>query len=214
MGALYRRWGKRVFDVVTAALALLLLAPVLVITATLVRLLLGSPVRFLQERPGLHGIAFTLLKFRTMTDVRDREGKLLPDALRLTRLGRFLRSSSLDELPELWNVLRGDMSLVGPRPLLMHYLERYSPEQARRHETRPGITGWAQVNGRNALNWERRLELDVWYVDNCSMWLDLKILAWTVWEVLVHRGINHPGSTTMPEFQGEQSSKAPEESTA
>jgi sugar transferase EpsL len=157
---------------------------------------------FRQRRPGLHGQIFTIIKFRTMTDVRDAQGNLLSDAERLTRFGRFLRSTSLDELPELWNVLRGDMSLVGPRPLLMQYLPRYTPEQARRHEVRPGVTGWAQVNGRNALSWEQKFALDVWYVDHVSLRLDAKIIALTVWKILQREGISQPGQATMEEFQG------------
>lgn len=160
---------------------------------------------FRQMRPGLHGEPFTLYKFRTMTDARDADGNLLPDAQRLTRFGRFLRSTSLDELPELWNVLKGDMSLVGPRPLLMQYLERYTPEQKRRHEVRPGITGWAQVNGRNAITWEEKFALDVWYVDNQSLWLDLRILMLTVWKVLRREAISQAGNATMTEFMGTSS---------
>ena len=193
---------KRGVDILGVSVALVLLVPILAVIGLLVRVFLGSPVLFRQERPGRHGTPFTLLKFRTMTDVRDREGTPQPDALRLTPFGRFLRGSSLDELPELWNVLRGEMSLVGPRPLLMQYLERYSPEQARRHEIRPGITGWAQINGRNALSWDRKFELDVWYVDNWSFWLDVKILARTVWQVMAGRGISAEGCATMREFMG------------
>ncbi len=181
---------------------MIVLMPLLLILAILVRFLLGSPVFFKQKRPGLHGQPFLLLKFRTMTDSRDAGGDLLPDSERLTSFGRFLRATSLDELPELFNVLKSDMSLVGPRPLLMQYLERYSPEQSRRHEVRPGITGWAQVNGRNALTWEEKFELDVWYVDNWSLWLDIKILFITVWKILKREGINHPGHVTMEEFKG------------
>jgi len=180
--------------------ALLFLAPFLLALAFLVRLKLGAPVLFRQQRPGLHGKPFTLYKFRTMTDARDAQGALLPDAQRLTPFGRFLRSTSLDELPEFFNVLKGDMSLVGPRPLLMQYLDRYTPEQARRHEVRPGISGWAQVNGRNALTWEEKFALDVWYVDHVSLWLDLKIIALTVWKLLTREGITHPGEATMAEF--------------
>jgi len=198
----YHRCGKRVFDLALALPALLLLAPLLLVIALLVRLKLGAPVLFRQPRSGLHGKPFTLYKFRTMTGVRDAEGNLLPDAERLTPFGRFLRRTSLDELPELWNVLRGEMSLVGPRPLLMQYLDRYTPEQARRHEVRPGITGWAQVNGRNALSWEEKFALDVWYVDHHSLWLDLRILALTVLKVLSREGISQPGQATMEEFLG------------
>ncbi len=157
---------------------------------------------FTQDRPGLGGKAFRIFKFRTMTDARGVDGILLPDAERLTRFGRFLRSSSLDELPALINVLKGDMSLVGPRPLLMHYLDRYTPQQARRHEVRPGITGWAQINGRNAITWEEKFKLDVWYVDNRSLWLDIKIIYLTVWKILKREGINQPGQATMEEFRG------------
>ena len=167
-----------------------------------IRITMGTPVFFRQQRPGLHGEPFTIYKFRTMTDKRDDQGDLLPDAERLTPFGRFLRIASLDELPELVNVLRGEMSLVGPRPLLMQYLERYTPEQARRHEVRPGITGWAQVNGRNALSWENKFELDVWYVDHVSLWLDLKIIALTLWKIVRREGISQPGRATMEEFVG------------
>ncbi len=187
---MYQRFGKRLVDLVLVMPALMILAPVLVVLGLLVRWRLGSPVFFRQRRPGLRGRPFTLLKFRTMTEARDEEGQLLPDEQRLTRFGRFLRRTSLDELPELINVLKGDMSLVGPRPLLMEYLERYTVEQARRHEVKPGITGWAQVNGRNALSWEEKFEFDVWYVDHVSLWLDLKILAMTVWQVLTGKGIS------------------------
>ena len=193
---------KRLFDLLVTIPALLVLAPFLLLLALLVRLKLGAPVLFRQQRPGLHGKPFTLYKFRTMTDARDAQGHLLPDAQRLTAFGRFLRSSSLDELPEFFNVLKGEMSLVGPRPLLMQYLDRYTPEQARRHEVRPGITGWAQVNGRNALTWEEKFALDVWYVDHASLWLDLKIIALTVWKLLTREGISHPGEATMTEFMG------------
>ena len=191
---------KRLFDLLVTLPALLVLAPFLLLLALLVRLKLGAPVLFRQQRPGLHGKPFTLYKFRTMTDARDAQGNLLPDAERLTAFGRFLRSYSLDELPEFFNVLKGEMSLVGPRPLLMQYLPRYTPEQARRHEIRPGITGWAQVNGRNALTWEAKFALDVWYVEHASLWLDLKIIALTVWKLLTREGISHPGEATMAEF--------------
>jgi lipopolysaccharide/colanic/teichoic acid biosynthesis glycosyltransferase len=195
---------KRLFDFVAASLALLMLALPLLALAWLIRRKLGSPVLFSQVRPGLHGKPFLMVKFRTMTDVRDASGALLPDAQRLTPFGCFLRSSSLDELPELWNVLRGEMSLVGPRPLLMEYLPLYSPEQARRHEVRPGITGWAQVNGRNAISWADKFALDVWYVDHRSLWLDLRILWLTVRKVLVRDGISAPGEATMPKFEGDK----------
>lgn len=193
---------KRVFDFVVALLALLLLALPLLALAWLIRRKLGSPVLFCQVRPGLQGQPFTMVKFRSMTGDRGPDGALLPDAQRLTPFGRFLRSSSLDELPELWNVLKGDMSLVGPRPLLMEYLPLYTPEQARRHEVRPGITGWAQVNGRNAISWADKFALDVWYVDHSSLWLDVKILWRTVRKVLVRDGISAPGDATMPKFEG------------
>ena len=197
---------KRFFDSVAAGVALLLLAPVLAVVAVLVRLNLGSPVLFCQLRPGLNGKPFRMVKFRTMRDAVDARGHALPDEQRLTRFGQFLRSASLDELPELWNVFTGDMSLVGPRPLLMEYLPLYSPEQARRHEARPGITGWAQVNGRNAISWEEKFGLDVWYVDNQSLWLDMKILFTTVKKVLVRDGISADGEATMTRFTGSKSS--------
>lgn len=192
--------GKRLFDIGLTTLTLILLLPVLLIISLLVSIKLGVPILFRQQRPGLRGKSFTLYKFRTMTDARDTDGNLLPDAERLTKFGHFLRRSSLDELPELINVLKGDMSLVGPRPLLMHYLELYTPEQARRHEVRPGITGWAQINGRNAVSWEEKFRLDVWYVDNVSLWLDLKILFLTVWKVVKREGISQEGHATMPQF--------------
>ena len=201
---MYRRFGKRLLDVALASAALLLLLPFIGLLALLVRSRLGTPVLFRQRRPGLNGQIFTIYKFRTMTDARDEQGQLLPDAERLTSFGRFLRSSSLDELPELWNVLRGDMSLVGPRPLLIQYLPRYTPQQARRHEVRPGITGWAQVNGRNALSWEQKFSLDVWYVDNVSLWLDLRIGLLTVWKTLRREGINQTGQATVEYFQGSE----------
>lgn len=196
---------KRVLDLTLALLALTALSPVIGLIALLVCLKLGAPVLFRQQRPGLQGRAFTLYKFRTMTDVRDAQGDLLPDAERLTPLGRFLRSTSLDELPELFNVLKGDMSLVGPRPLLMQYLDRYTPEQMRRHRVMPGITGWAQINGRNAITWEQKFALDVWYVDNWSLWLDLKIIVLTVWKILIREGINQPGQATAQDFMGSHS---------
>jgi sugar transferase EpsL len=199
---LYTQHGKRLFDVLLTAPFLLVCAPVGVLVALCVRCRLGSPVLFCQQRPGLHGRSFTLLKFRTMTEARDEQGHLLPDAERLTSLGRFLRSTSLDELPEFLNVLRGEMSLVGPRPLLMKYLERYTPEQMRRHSVRPGITGWAQVNGRNAITWEHKFALDVWYVDHLTCWLDMKIVGLTVWRILRRDGINEPGQATAQEFMG------------
>jgi len=193
---------KRLFDFSAAALGLLLLALPLLVLTLLVRRKLGRPAFFRQVRPGRHGRPFQMVKFRTMTDARGPDGALLPDADRLTPFGRFLRGSSLDELPELWNVLRGDMSLVGPRPLLMEYLPLYTPEQARRHAVRPGITGWAQVNGRNALSWEEKFALDVWYVDHQSLALDISILWRTVRKVLVREGISAAGEATMPRFDG------------
>ncbi len=196
---------KRLFDVVVSACALLVLALPLLVVIWMVRRKLGSPVFFTQVRPGMHGKPFKMVKFRSMTSERGTDGELLPDAVRLTPFGRFLRSTSLDELPELWNVLKGDMSLVGPRPLLMEYLPLYSPEQARRHEVRPGITGWAQVNGRNASSWEGKIKLDVWYVDHCSLWLDIKILWLTVKKVLVREGISAAGEATMGKFTGSKS---------
>ncbi|HET7893054.1 MAG TPA: sugar transferase [Candidatus Sulfotelmatobacter sp.] len=193
---------KRGMDVVVSAITLILLSPVILVVAVLVRWRMGRPVIFRQQRPGHGGRPFYALKFRSMTDKRDQNGRFLPDADRITRLGAFLRRSSLDELPQFWNVLRGDMSLVGPRPLLMQYLERYTAEQARRHSVPPGITGWTQVNGRNDLAWEQKLALDVWYVDHWSLALDLRILAMTVWKVLTGEGIAAEGSATMPEFMG------------
>jgi sugar transferase EpsL len=193
---------KRGIDVVGAGIALVVLSPVLAIVALLVRLRMGSPVLFRQQRPGRHGQPFEMLKFRTMTDRRDASGALLPDDARLTGVGRFLRRSSLDELPELVNVVVGDMSLVGPRPLLMQYLPLYSPEQARRHDVRPGVTGWAQVNGRNALTWDEKFALDVWYVDHRSTRLDVEILAKTVSQVFGGHGVSAPGHATMEPFRG------------
>ena len=193
---------KRLFDLTAAALGLLALALPLLALIALVRIKLGRPVFFRQTRPGLHGRPFQMVKFRTMTDARGPDGALLPDADRLTPFGRFLRSTSLDELPELWNVLRGDMSLVGPRPLLMEYLPLYTPEQARRHAVRPGITGWAQVNGRNALSWEEKFALDVWYVDHQSLWLDIRILWMTAVKVLRRQDISAPGEATVEYFKG------------
>jgi lipopolysaccharide/colanic/teichoic acid biosynthesis glycosyltransferase len=193
---------KRVTDICIAAVALLLAAPLLLLVAIAVRVNLGSPVLFRQQRPGLHGRPFTMVKFRTMRDAIGRDGRPLPDAERLTRFGTLLRSTSLDELPELWNVLRGEMSLVGPRPLLMEYLDRYTPEQARRHEVRPGVTGWAQVNGRNALSWDERFRLDVWYVEHRSLRLDLQILTRTLTMVLRRTGVSAHGEATMSLFEG------------
>lgn len=193
---------KRTCDLIIAVFGMVLISPVLITAAVLVRLRLGSPVLFCQARPGLYGKPFDMYKLRTMTEGRSQDGSLLPDDVRLTSLGRFLRRTSIDELPELFNVIKGDMSIVGPRPLLMEYLERYTPEQARRHEVRPGITGWAQVNGRNAISWEEKFKLDAWYVDNWSLWLDIKIIAMTVWKILKREGISHPGQATMEEFKG------------
>lgn len=194
---------KRVMDAFISSLLMLILSPLILITALLVRATMGSPVLFRQVRPGHRGELFELLKFRTMaTAITDERGRTPPDELRLTRAGRFLRRYSLDELPQLWNVLRGDMSLVGPRPLLIEYLPLYSPEQARRHDVRPGITGWAQVNGRNDQSWEERFRLDVWYADHRSFWLDLKILWLTLLKVLRSEGVNRPGYATMPRFTG------------
>jgi lipopolysaccharide/colanic/teichoic acid biosynthesis glycosyltransferase len=200
----YACFGKRLLDLGMVLLALTLLWPVLLCLTMLVRLKLGAPVFFRQTRPGLHGRPFRLIKFRTMRDAFDAQGKPLPDAERLTPFGRWLRSTSLDELPELWNVLKGEMSLVGPRPLLMEYLPLYSAEQARRHEVKPGITGWAQVNGRNALSWEGKFELDLWYVDHQSFWLDVQIIALTIKKVLLREGISAQGEATMPRFTGSQ----------
>ena len=193
---------KRAFDVLLSAMLLVAGSPLILALAVLVRLRLGSPVLFRQIRPGLHGRPFEMVKFRTMTDARDKSGALLPDVDRLTPFGQFLRSSSLDELPEIWNVLKGEMSFVGPRPLLMDYLPLYSSEQARRHEVRPGITGWAQVNGRNTLSWEDKFRLDVEYVERQSMWLDLCILMQTALKVVKRDGISADGDATMPRFTG------------
>jgi lipopolysaccharide/colanic/teichoic acid biosynthesis glycosyltransferase len=197
---LYIRWGKRGLDVAAALAALVLLSPLLLGVAVVVRWRLGGPVLFAQTRIGRNGKPFRIVKFRTMTNARDSSGKLLPDEKRLTGLGRLLRNSSLDELPELWNIVRGEMSLVGPRPLLPEYLEHYTPEEARRHEVTPGLTGWAQVNGRNALSWEERFRLDVWYMHQVSFWLDVKILAMTLGKVFTRHGISADGHPTMPEF--------------
>ncbi|ACL24888.1 sugar transferase [Chloroflexus aggregans] len=199
---MYRRYGKRLLDLMIVIPALIVLAPVMALIAILVRINLGPGIFFRQQRPGLYGRPFTMLKFRTMTNACDAQGNLLPDEQRLTRFGRFLRSTSLDELPELFCVLRGEMSLVGPRPLLMQYLDRYTPEQRRRHEVLPGITGLAQINGRNALSWDAKFAYDVYYVDHLSLWLDLKILALTCWKVLQREGISQPGHATAEEFRG------------
>lgn len=196
--------SKRLFDIITAALALILLSPLMAVVAVLVRIKLGSPVLFGQKRPGYKTQLFTIYKFRTMLDTRDAAGNLLPDAARLPHFGKVLRSTSLDELPELWNVLKGEMSWVGPRPLLIAYLDRYSPEQNRRHDVLPGVTGWAQVNGRNAISWPEKFKLDVWYVDHWSFWLDLKILFMTFWKVIKRESINAPGEATSGEFMGNE----------
>jgi len=193
---------KRLFDLTLSFMGLLILSIPLVLLMWLVQRKLGSPVFFRQVRPGLNGQPFKMVKFRTMTDARGPDGQLLPDSVRLTPFGRWLRATSLDELPELWNALKGDMSLVGPRPLLMEYLPLYTPEQARRHEVRPGVTGWAQVNGRNAISWEDKFKLDLWYVDHRSLWLDIKILWLTVKKVLLRDGISAQGEATMPKFTG------------
>lgn len=194
--------SKRFFDTVAAVAGLIVLSPVIAIVAYLIRKRLGSPILFRQVRPGLDGKPFEMVKFRTMLDALDASGNPLPDSERMTDFGRFLRSSSLDELPELWNVIKGDMSLVGPRPLLMEYLPLYDEQQVRRHEARPGVTGWAQINGRNALSWEEKFKLDVWYVDNQSLWLDLKIIFLTIKKVLIRDGISAEGEVTMTRFTG------------
>lgn len=196
---------KRLFDIIASLCGLILLSPVIAIVAWKIRKNLGSPVLFRQVRPGLNGKPFEMVKFRSMRDAVDAAGNQLPDAERMTSFGSFLRSSSLDELPELWNALKGDMSLVGPRPLLMEYLPLYSKEQYRRHEVRPGVTGWAQINGRNAISWEDKFKLDVWYVDNCSFWLDLKIILLTIKKVVIRDGISAKGEATMAKFTGSNS---------
>lgn len=193
---------KRLMDIVLSGAGIVFLSPVLLALWVAVRRKMGSPALFRQVRPGLNGRPFEMIKFRTMRDAIGSDGAPLPDSERLTSFGRWLRATSLDELPELWNVLKGDMSLVGPRPLLMEYLPLYSPDQARRHAVRPGVTGWAQVNGRNAVSWERKLELDVWYVDRHNLWLDVKIIAMTVVRILRRDGISAPGSATAEKFQG------------
>lgn len=200
---IWAAYGKRGVDIGVAGFALILLSPIIALTALAIAVKLGRPILFRQMRPGLGGTPFRLVKFRSMLDRTDASGRPLGDAVRLTRFGRFLRSTSLDELPELWNVLRGEMSLVGPRPLLVEYLELYSPYQMRRHEVRPGITGWAQVNGRNAVPWADRFAMDVWYVDHVSLALDAKVLILTLFHVLARRGINAEGEATMPYFTGE-----------
>jgi lipopolysaccharide/colanic/teichoic acid biosynthesis glycosyltransferase len=197
---------KRLFDVTAASAGLLVLSPVIAVIALVIRRSIGSPVLFRQVRPGLHGRPFTMVKFRTMRDATDENGNPLPDDQRMTRVGSILRSTSLDELPELWNVVKGEMSLVGPRPLLMQYLDRYTPEQMRRHEARPGVTGWAQINGRNAIGWDARLAMDVWYVDNRTFLLDIKIIALTLLKVFKRDGVAADGHVTMPEFMGSEHS--------
>jgi lipopolysaccharide/colanic/teichoic acid biosynthesis glycosyltransferase len=193
---------KRVLDILGAAIGLIVFSPILLVVALMIRREMGSPVLFRQTRPGREAKPFQMIKFRTMRDAFDSQGNALPDADRLTRFGGFLRSSSLDELPELWNVLKGEMSLVGPRPLLMEYLPLYSPKQARRHEVRPGVTGWAQVNGRNAISWDEKFALDVWYIDNRSLWLDMKIIWLTIRKVIKRDGISAAGEATMSKFTG------------
>jgi sugar transferase EpsL len=206
IGRLAALAAKRALDLAVGGGALVVLAPALAVTAIAVRRTMGAPVLFRQERPGLRGAPFTVLKFRSMRDAHDERGRPLPDSERLTSVGHFLRATSLDELPQLWNVVRGELSLIGPRPLLMQYLPRYSPEQARRHDMKPGITGWAQVNGRNAISWDEKFALDVWYVDHWSLWLDLKILALTALKVVKRDGIAQQGHVTMPEFMGSEAS--------
>jgi len=199
----WRLLVKRTLDRCVAGAGLVITSPVLLGSMAAIRATMGAPVLFSQQRPGLGGKPFRVYKLRTMRDIRDARGQLLPDRERLTTLGRLLRASSIDELPQLWNVLRGDLSLVGPRPLLMQYLDRYTPEQARRHDVLPGITGWAQINGRNALTWDEKFQLDLWYVDHWSLRLDLKILARTIWQVISRKGISNEGHATMPEFMGQ-----------
>ncbi len=194
---------KRLFDIIFSITVLLLLSPVFLVISTLIFMTEGKPIFFTQKRSGLNKQSFEFYKFRTMTNEKDNDGNLLPDDKRLTIFGSWLRRTSMDELPSLWNVVKGDMSLVGPRPLLLEYLARYTPEQARRHKVKPGITGWAQVNGRNAITWGKKFKLDVWYVDNRSLWLDLKILFITIWKVLKGEGISQRGHATMEEFKGE-----------
>jgi sugar transferase EpsL len=194
--------SKRIFDLLIAAILLVITMPLLLVTGLLVWIFLGAPILYLQPRAGYKGRPFRPYKFRTMSDRRDAQGKALPDAERLTRFGRFIRAASLDDLPQLLNVLRGEMSLVGPRPLFLRYLDRYSPEQMRRHDVHPGLTGWAQVNGRNALTWDEKFTLDVWYVDHWSFWLDMRILWMTPWKVLAREGVNQPGHATAEEFMG------------
>lgn len=200
---------KRIFDLLATSLGLIVISPIIFLIAILVRVFLGTPILFRQQRPGFKGRPFYIYKFRTMTDARGPDGNLLPDSARLTRFGRFLRSLSLDELPELFNILRGEMSLVGPRPLLMEYLPLYSPEQMRRHDAHPGLTGWAQINGRNAIDWPTRFALDVWYVDHWSFWLDIKILFLSLWKVIRREGVSQPGQATTEYFTGNEEQKLP-----
>ena len=201
---IYQRAGKRALDLFLGALLFILAAPLMGFVAFMILLRIGNPVFFKQLRPGKDNLPFILYKFRTMSEEYDSAGRLLPDGLRISAFGRFLRELSLDELPELFNVLKSDMSLVGPRPLLLEYLDRYSPEQARRHEVKPGITGWAQINGRNAISWEEKFKYDVWYVDNWSLWLDIKIIFMTILKAIKREGINQPGRATMEEFKGNE----------
>ncbi len=193
---------KRIFDIILSCILLIIFSPLIIAVAILIRIGMGAPLLFIQERPGKNEIPFKMYKFRTMLSITEDSGKSSPDNKRITRLGHIMRSLSLDELPELWNVLKGEMSLVGPRPLLMEYLELYTPEQARRHGVKPGITGWAQVNGRNAIDWDERFKLDVWYVDNLSFWLDIKIILLTVYKVLIRENVNKNNHTTMEPFKG------------
>jgi lipopolysaccharide/colanic/teichoic acid biosynthesis glycosyltransferase len=193
---------KRIIDIIGSLIGLVVASPIIVVISIIIYITMGRPIFFKQVRPGLKGKPFVIYKFRTMLDLRDENGNLLPDEKRLTTIGKFLRSTTLDELPEFWNVLKGDMSLVGPRPLLMEYLDRYTPEQARRHNVKPGMTGWAQINGRNAITWEEKFKLDVWYVDNWNILLDLKIIFLTILKVLKREGISAEGHATMPEFMG------------
>jgi sugar transferase EpsL len=209
----YRKFGKRFFDLVLVIPGLILISPMLLLVAIVAKFKIGSPVLFQQERPGIHGKIFKMVKFRSMRNDRDANGELLPDEVRLVPFGKLLRATSLDEFPELWNVIKGEMSLVGPRPLLAKYLDRYNPTQARRHEVRPGITGWAQINGRNAITWEEKFDYDVWYVDNLSFFLDVKILALTVLKVFKRSGTSAEGHATMPEFLGTSTTNKQEGAT-
>jgi sugar transferase EpsL len=201
MKDVYRKYGKRFMDLILLFPGITIMALPMMGLGLLVRIFLGTPVLFRQQRPGLHGRPFTLYKFRSMTNARNIADQLLPDDQRLTRFGKFLRATSLDELPELFNILAGHMSLVGPRPLLMEYLDRYSPDQARRHEVKPGITGWAQIKGRNAISWDEKFKLDVWYVDHLSLILDVKIIGITIWKIIIRENINQPGHATSEEFK-------------